>query len=460
MSLLDLLAFCFANIWAQKLRTLLTLSAISVGALLVFLLPSLGLGVAKQVRHQFTNREGLNKIIVQPKYEEKKVDFTKADFTTPKLLRKVERQDIATLSSLQGVKGISIISFGLKPVQIHLDQLNKDLPVDSTSYGGFEEDGGYYIPQTNISIIQPGLEPADYGFKVTDGSFLESHVDQAATILLNKAIVDGFQVADPKSLIDSTVTMTFSELLPTNDSTGVAGRKNYQFKVAGVVQDSGDTPSNTPAVLITAEQAFAIIDWQFSKNPEAQKNATLESVTVVAEENDSVESLDTKIKDMGFATFTSVDAIEEFQKFLNVALGVLAAVGLIALFVGSLNIINTLMMAVSERTKEIGILRALGANRGTIRSIFLVESAVIAFLGAIVGVGLGWLISFPINGLIVAKAYEGVTDTTGLPTQFFNYSWELIGGVIIFVICVGLLSGLAPAIRASRLNVVDSLRYE
>jgi ABC-type antimicrobial peptide transport system permease subunit len=135
----------------------------------------------------------------------------------------------------------------------------------------------------------------------------------------------------------------------------------------------------------------------------------------------------------------------------------LASVGTLALLVASIGIANTMIMAVYERTREIGIMKAVGAAPGQIRTLFVVEASLIGLLGGIIGTILGWLLGKLLNWLILVILRWQQMDVRG---TFFVVSWWLVVGALAFAALVGLLAGLYPAARAARLAPLDALRYE
>jgi putative ABC transport system permease protein len=135
----------------------------------------------------------------------------------------------------------------------------------------------------------------------------------------------------------------------------------------------------------------------------------------------------------------------------------LASVGGLALFVASLGIVNTMIMAVYERTREIGTLKAIGASRGDIRGLFMLEAGIIGLLGGVVGVVGGWVVGIGLNYLI-----EWYIERENLPIQatFFIVPWWLALSSLGFAALVGIVAGLYPAARAARLDPLVALRYE
>jgi putative ABC transport system permease protein len=169
-----------------------------------------------------------------------------------------------------------------------------------------------------------------------------------------------------------------------------------------------------------------------------------------------VQAVEDAIKKMGFNTFSIVDATRSLRQFFAVLDLFLGIFGSLALAVASIGIINTLVMAILERRREIGIMKAIGASDGDVKGLFFAEAGVMGIFGGFVGVALGWAIGRVINlGTNVYLKRQHFP-----PEQIWFVPWWLVLGAIAFAIVVSLLSGLYPASRAARLDPVQALRYE
>jgi putative ABC transport system permease protein len=180
------------------------------------------------------------------------------------------------------------------------------------------------------------------------------------------------------------------------------------------------------------------------------------SVSVRVKNPGQVQNVEDAIKKMGFNTFSILDAsrsIQQFFKVLDVFLGIFGSLALAVAFIG---IVNTLVMAILERRREIGIMKAIGASDSDVQRLFFAEAGAMGVLGGVVGVALGWaigqVINFGTNVYLKRQSFP--------PEHFWAVPWWLVLFAVLFSFLVSLAAGLYPARRAARLDPVQALRYE
>jgi len=169
-----------------------------------------------------------------------------------------------------------------------------------------------------------------------------------------------------------------------------------------------------------------------------------------------VERVEQAVQKMGFGTFSLLDASRNLRRVFAVLDIFLGIFGSLALAVASLGIVNTLVMAILERRREIGIMKAVGASDGDIKRLFFAEAGVMGLIGGALGVAVGWIIGRAINfatGIYMQRQQLPKEDVWLVP-------WWLVAGAIAFAVLVTLVSGLYPAARAAKLDPVQALRYE
>jgi putative ABC transport system permease protein len=169
-----------------------------------------------------------------------------------------------------------------------------------------------------------------------------------------------------------------------------------------------------------------------------------------------VEPVKKEVAGMGLRVFALADQFKEVQKGFLILNMVLAAVGMIAIVVASLGIVNTMVMSILERYSEIGIMKAVGASDRDVRRIFFFESSVIGFIGGVFGFALGWAVSGVINRVVnYFLAKQGVPYIA-----YFSFPVWLALGAIAFSVAVSLAAGVYPAMRAARVDPVRALRHD
>ena len=225
------------------------------------------------------------------------------------------------------------------------------------------------------------------------------------------------------------------------------------FEIVGILERTGD-PGADRAIVASIEDVREILDI------EDEFNYLVVRVSPSMDPEDAVEPLTRAMRrDRGlkegkedFQIETATQLIESFKNILVVVQMVLIGIACISLLVGGIGIMNTMYTSVLERTKEIGIMKAIGARNSDVLSIFLIESGLLGMAGGAIGVVIGASLS-----KFVEILGQQVLDTTLLKAQF---PWYLIVGALVFSFVIGTLSGILPARQASHLKPVDALRYE
>src|SRR5256886_7511311 len=180
------------------------------------------------------------------------------------------------------------------------------------------------------------------------------------------------------------------------------------------------------------------------------------SLTVKADQTSNVDAVAKSIRTLGVGAATALSFVDQQLQVFNILSYVLGGIGGIALAVAAIGVINTMVMAILERTREIGVLRACGATRATIRRLFTLEARLLGFLGGVFGVAVGYRLTRVANVFI----NQQLTASSVKAHDIISLSLWLIATVIGATTLIGVGAGLYPAVRASRLNPVEALRYE
>lgn len=344
---------------------------------------------------------------------------------------------------------------------------------------------------TMISAL-PSSARSNDAFEAVQGSFFSS--DTAPEVILQKTFAeellgktpprgaDELNVADlAKPLLGRELTMRYAQRAPSPappsasgaDSANAADRdlagaaysvisREQKLKIVGVADLDpesmrGPTRAKVFLPLKLAESLHVMQPTDLREISRAASDQPVySSISVRVKNPTQVQVVEDAIKKMGFTTFSLLDASQSLRTFFKVLDLFLLIFGSLALAVASIGIVNTLVMAILERRREIGIMKAIGASDGDVKKLFFAEAGAMGILGGIAGVGLGWAIGRIIN--FATNIYLRRESLT--PDNFWSVPWWLVVLAIGFSLLVSLVSGLYPAGRAAKLDPVQALRYE
>jgi putative ABC transport system permease protein len=242
------------------------------------------------------------------------------------------------------------------------------------------------------------------------------------------------------------------------DEEGELVTRADRLRIAGVLEETGGADDYTIFMgLSDVEDAN-----RWSTGRRARASDGYGEVLVKVDDRTNVRDLQESIAAMGFETFSALDILEAVNQFAMILQAVLGGLGAVALLVAAFGIANTMTMAIYERTREIGIMKALGATNRDVLRIFLTEAAAIGVLGGIAGAVIGWsagiLIDLIVRNLVIANS-GGTTAVEDIAEISVTPVWLLVFAVV-FAACVGLVSGVYPALRAASMKPLAALRTE
>jgi putative ABC transport system permease protein len=186
------------------------------------------------------------------------------------------------------------------------------------------------------------------------------------------------------------------------------------------------------------------------------KGGEYSTITLLADSGLAVEALQKRVEDLGFQAQTFGDQFRNFEDVLGKMRIALLGLALVALLLACLGIANTMYSAVLERTKEIGVLKALGARRRDVLLIFVAEAAVIGLAGGVVGI----LIAVALGRLGNAVVDRLTQSVTSSQFDVFRTDFGVVAASLVLAVALSMVSGLLPALRGARQDPVRALRYE
>ena len=416
----DILYSALRNLGRRPVRNILTATGVLIGIITLVAMVSFGVGVQKEVQRNFATI-GLENIFVRPQFAEGDGfdPFAADEPLTPLTPDLIAR--IAALPQVESVTPSLTLPVGIDATLVAADQ---EIPVriaDSFGEGRFAFGGG------DEPLAGETLDDANAGIVLVAG--------------LADRLLSGNE--DYDSLIGRPVLVTLR--LPRGET------EQFPTTIIGVRNSFGSRTID----LGLAERA-AMKSWWFGQEDIVQSEG-YDMLTVRAKELAAVPDLIEAIQEFNLQTQSLEAVLDVANKVLSLLQVLLGSVGALALLVAALGVANTMMMAIYERTREIGVLKALGASRGEIRALFTVEAALIGLIGGVFGLIIGTLLGQLVDW--IAHRYLISEGVTGVGALSIVPPWLAIGA-LIFAALIGLLAGLYPAARAARLDPVAALRHE
>lgn len=463
---LDLIALSIKNLSVKRSRTLITVSGISIAISVIVYLVSIGYGLQDVVITRLTSHKEMTQFDILPQSgKEVKIDdnalkeienFSDVEKVLP-LISVVghidynnSAYDIAAygvvtdyfvesdmkLSSGEFFESNEIvleIEEQLSGEEITLDRKVIEIPLEEQEnidqrVMGIEDDS-----QLEIEWLE-SEEDTD----IQEVNYLVLSENAKKVTVVNQAMLDILGI-NQHDAIDTTFNVSFIALEKV-----VEGRKTEskpsEYKIVGVISDDSAVPIFYVPFIDLRASGIAYY---------SQAKVTIADRSIL-------EELRLKVESMGFVTKSVVDTVSQIQSLFGTLRIILALLGIGALLVASLGMFNTLTVSLLERTREVGLMKALGAKSSEVKDLFLTEAIVMSSLGGVAGIILGFLLgkltSILISLFIVFKGVSFV-DISKVPIIL---SVSVVGLSLI----VGVLTGIYPATRSGKISALDALRYE
>jgi putative ABC transport system permease protein len=471
MKLPDLTELALRNLRESLLRNSLTTIGISVGVASLVAMLSLGIGL-QQMASRRLMKSGLFDTVVVTSRRDLRNFGREEERNGPapgesRILDEATRLEIEhlpnVLEAYPDIRFITELRYADKP---HLTMVSA-LPASAKSNDAFDTvQGQFFSSDTAPEVILQKTFAEELLGRTPKPGVDETNVAEVAGPLLGKELTMRYAQREAAQSAAAATTVSNHPAGSSTDNLADAAysvvSRELKLKIIGVADLDpesmrGPTRARVFLPLKLAESLHVMQPTDLREISRAASDQPVySSVSVRVNDPGQVRKVEDAIKNMGFNTFSILDASRSIQQFFKVLYAFLGIFGSLALVVASIGIVNTLVMAILERRREIGIMKAIGASDGDVKKLFFAEAGAMGILGGVVGVALGWsigqLINFGTNVYLKSQSFP--------PEHFWSVPWWLVAFAIFFSFGVSLISGLYPAGRAARLDPVQALRYE
>ena len=468
MKLPDLAELAVRNLRESVLRNSLTTIGISVGVASLVAMLSLGIGL-QQLASRRLMKSGLFDTVVVTSRRDLR-NFGRDDERTAlppgesRILDEPTRLEIEHLPNVQeaypDIRFITELRYEDKP---HLTMVAA-LPSSAKSNDAFEAvQGRFFSSDVAPEVVIQKTFAEELLGKTPKSGLDEANVAVLAAPLLGKELTMRYAQREAAQAAPSTAAGKNADDQAAAGAAYSVVSRELKLKIVGVADldpESMRGPTRArvflPLKLAESLHVMQPTDLRELSRTAAGSQPVYSSVSVRVKNPAEIRAIEDAIKKMGFNTFSILDATRSLQQFFAVLDVFLGIFGSLALAVASIGIVNTLVMAILERRREIGIMKAIGASDGDVKKLFFAEAGAMGILGGIVGVILGWAIGQVINlGTNIYLKRQSLP-----PEHFWSVPWWLVAFALVFAFGVSLISGYYPAGRAARLDPVQALRYE
>ncbi len=453
MNARDLLRLVWSNLRRMKARVAMTATGVVIGTAAVVVLVSLAAGLQRSAYRDLGSIGDLTRITVSPPYSLRVFGVSSSQLGGEV---KLDNQALARFRELPGVVAVTPYEWLVGSAMLRLNRL-----VGSAQFVGIDPTQAEHLGFTLAS----GTARLGRGQVLAGARVAENFFDPRTGLPVGPAMrgivivgpVAGRPVEKPPDLQGQSLQLVLSR--PGEDGRMV--ERVTRVRVAGVLQESGGQDDYT--LFLPLNDVIELNGWFMGQRPNPGRDGYSQALVKVASA-DQVLAVEQEILRQGFYAYSPRSMLQSLNVFFLVIQGIFGGIGAIALIVAAFGIANTMTMAIYERTREIGLMKAVGASNRDVMSVFLAEAGGIGFLGGVggvlLGVILGALIDLIAGTYLAAQAVQQGAAASDLNISLIYTPLWLPILAILFALLVGVASGIYPAMRAAALNPVAALKYE
>jgi putative ABC transport system permease protein len=446
MKLRELLSLIFQNLNRRKGRVFLTAIGVVIGTAAVVILVSLAQGLRQNASEQFGNIAQMSQISVMPDWES--VSMQVQEIQPGMAGYEMPQPAPITPEAIEGFRTIPGVGAVIPRAWLQASAMMKLGKLETwASIIGLGTD--------DMAVL--GYEMASGISTLSKGSVIVGQ--EVARNFYDPSMRPGQDPPPPPDLQGQVIQLILTKWVEDSSGNMIETRKVLRLEVAGVIQSSRDEADYS--VYMPLEQVLEINAWVNGRRFDPKRDG-YEMAVVIVDDRERVLDIAAQINEMGYMAYTPQEFIQGVNSFFIILQVIFGGVGGVALLVAAIGIANTMTMAILERTREIGLMKAVGATNQDVLSLFLGEAAGIGFIGGIGGVLLGLLLGELINvfgNIYMAGQSSGMYGGMGSGLSVSTPVW-LVLFALLFSTVIGLISGLYPAVRAASLVPVQALKYE
>lgn len=430
MQFKDQLDFVRQHVKKNRMRIFTTILATTMGCAFLIVLASVAFGLQNSLKKEVLSDDTLTRIEV---YDDgnKKIEPTE--------IKKIKNVNAVTMNTLiqTGNVEANVGDYKGSPEVILTDFKENEKANLKLSKGTYPEKADGVVVGYNVAQILLSKEDEKKLEKAKDSEKMNIGIQES---MIGKKVTLNWKNEETKKKVTRTFTIE-----------GVGPKPKKEWEQDGTIRIS----KKNEETLLQDLKAL------YGKKLKSE-DMIYRTTAVYATDLEAVTAINKTLQDDGYSTYTVSQQLEEMNLLFLALKAGLIFIGTIAILIASIGIFNTMTMAVTERTREIGVMKAIGASPKLIQRLFVMESAYIGIIGTVVAVIISYIVSFAANYVIPKILYMATDEKEFLTTeiQFSSIPWQLVVIAAAISIGVAILSGWRPARKATKIDVIQALRQD